>query len=127
MIYSLIIRPMYSNPPINGARIAFKILSNPENRAKWEQELKQVSGRILAMRQLLFDELVRLKVPGNWEHIIKQIGMFSYTGLVAAQCEVLINKHHIYLIKNGRISMVRYRSIIEILMNILGWCYFQER
>lgn len=107
---NLVIRPMYSNPPINGARIAFKILSNPENRAKWESELKQVSGRILAMRQLLFDELVRLKVPGNWEHIVKQIGMFSYTGLVAAQCEVLINKHHIYLIKNGRISMAGVTS-----------------
>jgi aspartate/tyrosine/aromatic aminotransferase len=102
---NLVIRPMYSNPPSNGARIAFKVLSNPQNRAKWEKELSAVSERIQTMRKLLYEELVRLNVPGNWEHIIKQIGMFSYTGLNAKQCECLINKHHIYLIKNGRISM----------------------
>lgn len=102
---SLVIRPMYSNPPANGARIAFKVLTNPQYRERWEKELKAVSGRIQDMRRALYDELVRLKVPGTWEHIIKQIGMFSYTGLNAKQCEVLIEKHHIYLIKNGRISM----------------------
>lgn len=102
---SLVIRPMYSSPPINGARIAFKVLSNPQYRAQWDQELKQVSHRIQAMRQALYDELLRLKVPGTWDHIVKQIGMFSYTGLSVKQCECLIDKHHIYLIKNGRISM----------------------
>jgi aspartate/tyrosine/aromatic aminotransferase len=102
---SLVIRPMYSNPPSNGARIAFKVLSNPTYRTRWETELKQVSGRIQEMRRVLYEELLRLKVPGTWEHIINQIGMFSYTGLNAKQCECLIDKHHIYLIKNGRISM----------------------
>jgi aspartate/tyrosine/aromatic aminotransferase len=102
---NLIIRPMYSNPPSNGARIAFKILTKPEYRAKWDEELKQVSGRIISMRRALFEELNRLQVPGNWDHIINQIGMFSYTGLTPEQCDVLINKHHIYLIRNGRISM----------------------
>jgi len=78
---SLVIRPMYSNPPSNGARIAFKVLSNPGYRTRWEAELKQVSGRIQEMRRVLYEELLRLKVPGKWEHIINQIGMFSYTGL----------------------------------------------
>ena len=31
----IIIRPMYSNPPINGARIATEILNNPTHRAEW--------------------------------------------------------------------------------------------
>ena len=31
--------------------------------------------------------------------------MFSYTGLTVKQCEILINKYHIYLLKSGRISM----------------------
>ena len=81
LLCSLIIRPMYLTPPVNGARIAFKVLSNPEYRAQWEQELKQVSLRIQNMRQALYEELVRLQVPGTWDHIVKQIGMFSYTGL----------------------------------------------
>jgi aspartate/tyrosine/aromatic aminotransferase len=102
---NLVIRPMYSSPPSNGARIAFKVLSNPQYRARWEKELKDVSQRIINMRKLLFDELIRLQVPGTWNHIIDQIGMFSYTGLNAKQCGVLINKFHIYLITNGRISM----------------------
>lgn len=114
---------MYSSPPANGARIAFKVLSNPQYRKRWEDELKGVSGRIIEMRKALYDELVRLQVPGSWDHIVKQIGMFSYTGLtgnksiylliinvfLVKQCECLIEKHHIYLIKNGRISMVRIK------------------
>ncbi len=72
---------MYSSPPLNGARIAFKVLTNPQYRAQWDQELKTVASRILQMRKALYDELIRLNVPGKWEHIINQIGMFSYTGL----------------------------------------------
>ena len=32
---SLIIRPMYSNPPIHGARIVTEILTNPEFKTEW--------------------------------------------------------------------------------------------
>ena len=31
----IIIRPLYSNPPINGARIANEILTNPELYQEW--------------------------------------------------------------------------------------------
>lgn len=31
----IIIRPMYSNPPLNGARIAAEILSNQSLRSQW--------------------------------------------------------------------------------------------
>lgn len=36
--------------------------------------------------------------------------MFSYTGLSPKQCEILINKYHIYLLKSGRISMAGINS-----------------
>jgi len=77
----LVIRPMYSNPPIHGARVVERILSKPEYFEAWKKELKAVSERIIKMRKLLRDELVKLGVPGTWDHIINQIGMFSYTGL----------------------------------------------
>lgn len=96
---------MYSNPPAHGARIAAKILTNPQLYAEWLSELVLVSKRIIDMRLALKTELDRLEVPGNWDHIVTQIGMFSYTGLTPEQCEILIAKHHIYLLKNGRISM----------------------
>jgi len=69
-----------------------------------------MADRILNMRATLKAELVKLGVKGNWDHITNQIGMFSYTGLTTPQCEVLINKWHIYLIKNGRISMAGVTS-----------------
>lgn len=50
-------------------------------------------------------EIEALNVPGNWNIITDQIGMFSYTGLTPQQVDVMIAKHHIYLLKNGRISM----------------------
>lgn len=31
----ILIRPLYSNPPINGARIAYEILSTPELYKVW--------------------------------------------------------------------------------------------
>jgi aspartate/tyrosine/aromatic aminotransferase len=35
----IIIRSNYSSPPVHGARIAGKILVNPENRKQWLTEL----------------------------------------------------------------------------------------
>jgi len=66
----LVIRPMYSNPPAHGPRVAGKILADENNFNEWKAELKAVSERIQLMRKALRDELVRLKVPGNWDHIV---------------------------------------------------------
>lgn len=101
----LIIRPMYSNPPLHGARIVSRVLNNPTYNAEWEKELKSVADRINNMRTALRDELVKNGCKGNWDHITNQIGMFSYTGMTQEQCEFLTNKYEIYLVKNGRISM----------------------
>lgn len=43
--------------------------------------IRSMSGRIKEMRAGLYERLQRLGTPGTWEHITKQIGMFSYTGL----------------------------------------------
>ena len=37
-----------------------------------------MSGRIATMRQALYDNLKKGS-NDNWDHIIKQIGMFAYT------------------------------------------------
>jgi len=50
-------------------------------------------------------EFYSLKTPGTWEHIINQIGMFSYTGLTEKQVQYLRDTHHIYMLRTGRISM----------------------
>jgi aspartate/tyrosine/aromatic aminotransferase len=105
-----IIRPMYSNPPKHGALIASMILNAPELRQQWLGELAGMSNRILDMRKALFDELMKLKTPGVWTHITSQIGMFSYTGLTAEQVRYMTEKHHVYLLNSGRISMAGLNS-----------------
>jgi len=101
----LIVRANYSSPPLHGARIVAMALSDPKLYDLWVRDLKFMANRIIEMRQVLFNELQKLKTPGKWNHILDQIGMFSFTGLNANQCDVLTSKYHIYLTKNGRISM----------------------
>lgn len=104
----LVIRPMYSSPPVHGALILLKVLGNPANFAQWKAELKNMADRILDVRNKLQSGLEKKGTPGpggSWKHITAQIGMFSFTGLSVPQCERLISEHHIYLLKSGRISL----------------------
>ena len=73
----IVIRPMYSNPPLHGARIVNTILNNHELYAQWETEVKGMADRIIGMRCKLYDALThQLRTPGQWGHIKSQIGMF---------------------------------------------------
>nr|CAG4718338.1 unnamed protein product [Naegleria fowleri] len=101
----VIVRCLYSSPSLQGARIVAMTLNNPELFQLWKKELVMMSDRIKEMRQLLFDALQKRGTPGKWNHILEQIGMFSFTGLQKKHVQVLIEKYHIYLTDNGRISM----------------------
>ncbi|KIK94907.1 hypothetical protein PAXRUDRAFT_827518 [Paxillus rubicundulus Ve08.2h10] len=102
----IVVRPMYSNPPLHGAHIASTILSDPELYKQWEGEVKGMADRIISMRERLYELLTNgFQTPGEWGHIKSQIGMFSYTGLNTAQCKTLAEKAHVYMTMDGRISM----------------------
>lgn len=101
-----IVRPMYSNPPRHGAAIVKRVLGSASSRAQWTTELKQMAARISAMRIALHTELVSvLNTPGDWSHVLAQIGMFCYTGLSEVQVQHCIDVHHVYLLNSGRISV----------------------
>lgn len=100
----ILIRPMYSNPPIHGALIVSEILSDPVLSKQWYGECQGMADRIIAMRTLLRSKLEN-QTSLSWQHITDQIGMFCYTGLSERQVKNLIDTHHIYLTKDGRISM----------------------
>jgi aspartate/tyrosine/aromatic aminotransferase len=106
----VIIRNLYSNPPKHGANIVKLVLSTPELEKEWREELLAMSVRIQEMRKEMYDELVRLGTPGSWTHITSQIGMFSFTGLSPAQSKAMVDKHHVYMLGNGRISMAGVTS-----------------
>ncbi|KAK8850720.1 hypothetical protein IAR55_004640 [Kwoniella newhampshirensis] len=100
-----VIRPLYSSPPIHGAQIVATILGSPELYEQWLAEVKKMATRIIDMRERLYDLLVELKTPGEWGHIKSQIGMFSFTGLTPEQVGDLAEHAHVYMTKDGRISM----------------------
>ena len=76
-----IARPIWSNPPIYGARLINVVLEDAALTNEWHKELKIMSGRMAAMRQGLFDKLNASGSKHSWKHVIDQIGMFAFTGL----------------------------------------------
>merc|ERR1712127_664125 len=101
----ILIRTNYSSPPKHGGRIAAAILNNPSNRQQWLDELVNVCKRMNDMRNALRKAIEAKSVKGDWSHITTQIGMFSFTGLTPKQSDAMVKKHHIYMTKNGRISV----------------------
>ncbi|KAL7134764.1 hypothetical protein ABFS83_11G047700 [Erythranthe nasuta] len=101
----LVIRPMYSNPPLHGASIVASILKDGDLYTEWTIELKAMADRIISMRQQLFDALQSKGTPGDWSHIVKQIGMFTFTGLNTNQVAFMTKEYHVYMTSDGRISM----------------------
>jgi aspartate aminotransferase len=98
-------RCTYSNPPAHGMRIVKRVLGDPELRKVWVDELAGMAARIVGMRTALRAELEALGTPGSWAHITDMIGMFSFTGLSREQSVAMTEKHHVYMLPNGRISM----------------------
>ncbi|CAO3696171.1 unnamed protein product [Umbelopsis ramanniana] len=103
-------RSEISNPPAYGSRIVDLVLNDKQLYAEWNDNLGTMSGRIIEMRKRLFEKLQQLQTPGTWNHIVDQIGMFSFTGLSPAQVKVLKEQYHIYMTDNGRISMAGLSS-----------------
>ncbi|MCH81092.1 aspartate aminotransferase [Trifolium medium] len=99
-------RPMYSNPPVHGARIVANIVGDPALFGEWKAEMEMMAGRIKTVRQELYDSISSKDKSGkDWSFILKQIGMFSFTGLNKNQSDNMTNKWHIYMTKDGRISL----------------------
>ncbi|TDL27377.1 aspartate aminotransferase [Rickenella mellea] len=103
---SVLQRSEISNPPSHGARLVSLILTDASLFEEWKRDIQTMAQRIISMRKELHRLLTEeLHTPGNWDHIVNQIGMFSFTGINPAQCEELVKGAHVYLTGNGRISM----------------------
>ncbi|BDD58287.1 Aspartate aminotransferase, mitochondrial [Monascus purpureus] len=121
----ILVRPLYSNPPIHGARIASTILNDPELNKQWLGEVKGMADRIIEMRALLKKNLEELGSKHDWSHITNQIGMFAYTGLKPEQMEALAKEHSVYATKDGRISVAgittgNVKRLAEAIYKITG-------
>ena len=106
----VLIRTNYSNPPTFGATLVATVLGTPALRATWEQELAGMRQRIRAMRQALVAKLRAAGVQGDLDYVTRQKGMFSYTGLGAAQVQRLRGEFGVYGVDSGRICVAALNS-----------------
>ena len=94
----ILVRPMYSNPPIHGAHLVREILGSKDLRTEWLQEVKGMADRIIGVRTALKSNLEKLGSQRSWNHITDQIGMFCFTGMTPQQVCILIINIHFYCI-----------------------------
>ncbi|KAG8464704.1 hypothetical protein KFE25_010072 [Diacronema lutheri] len=101
----LVIRPMYSSPPLHGARIVAQVLGDPALKQLWLEDCAGMAARIAQMRSALRTELESLQPGRSWAHMSSQIGMFCFSGLRPEEVDALREQYHLYLTRDGRISM----------------------
>ena len=99
------VRRNYSSPPNFGAQVVAKVLNDAQLKAQWLSEVENMRARILEMRQTLVNSL-KVSLPNrNFDYLLQQRGMFSYTGFSVAQVDRLREEFGVYLIASGRVCM----------------------
>jgi aromatic-amino-acid transaminase len=105
-----VIRAAYSSPPTHGASVVASVLSTPDLRAMWESELAGMRDRIRAMRSGLVERLKARGVTRDFSFVVRQRGMFSYSGLSSDQVDKLREGYGIYALSTGRICIAAVNS-----------------
>ncbi|WP_317205785.1 amino acid aminotransferase [Janthinobacterium sp.] len=119
-----VVRTNYSNPPVHGGKVVATVLTTPELRQLWEDELAAMRVRIREMREAFVTKL-KEKAPGHdFDFVRKQVGMFSYSGLTKAQVETLAREHSVYAVDTGRIcvaplNMANIDKVIDAIAKVL--------
>jgi len=99
------VRRNYSSPGLHAAGIVAGVLGTPELRAAWVGDVTAMRGRIQVMRQRLHATLTALQPGRDAGYLLSQRGMFSYTGLTAAQVDRLRDEFGVYLVRSGRMCV----------------------
>src|SRR5260221_1522683 len=103
------IRTNYSNPPSHGARIVAAVLASPELRALWVKEVVGMRDRVRSMRRELVERLEK-RIPDDFDFILQQRGIFSYSGLSREQMIAMRERFSVYGIESGRICVAALNS-----------------
>jgi len=105
-----IVRTNYSNPPTHGCQIIATVLASEQLRSLWDRELGAMRERIKAMRKTLVDGIHKRAPGSDFSFVLKQRGMFSYSGLTKEQVRRLREEYSIYTIDTGRICVAALTS-----------------
>ncbi|MES2299753.1 MAG: amino acid aminotransferase [Pseudomonadota bacterium] len=118
-----VVRTNYSNPPTHGGKVVATVLTTPELRALWEEELAGMRVRIREMRDAFVRKLKEKAPARDFAFVREQVGMFSYSGLTKAQVESLRGQS-IYAVDTGRICVAALNSknidvVIDAIAKVL--------
>lgn len=110
------VRRNYSSPANTGAQIVSYVLNHPELNTQWRTEVKAMCDRINQMRTVLVSTLKESAPERNFDFLLKQQGMFSYTGFTKEQVEKLKTEFGVYLVGSGRMCVAGLNSnnIIQV-------------
>jgi len=100
-----VVRANYSNPPTHGGQVVANVLTTPELRAQWDAELTAMRERIRGMRKALVDGLHSRVPTKDFGFVLKQRGMFTYSGLTIDQVQRLRAEFSVYALDSGRICV----------------------
>lgn len=100
-----VIRANYSTPPTHGGAVVTTVLTTPDLRASWIEELTEMRERIQHMRAALVESLKTHGASRDFSFVLRQNGMFSYSGLTTEQVDRLRDEFHIYAVSTGRICV----------------------
>jgi len=99
------VRRNYSSPPNFGAQVVSQVLNDAALNTLWQQEVSAMRTRILQMRQSLVNALKVALPARNFDYLLQQRGMFSYTGLTPGEVDRLRDEFGVYLIGSGRMCL----------------------
>jgi aromatic-amino-acid transaminase len=105
-----LVRTNYSNPPTHGGQIVATVLGDHQLKSLWDRELGGMRERIKVMRKQLVDSIHAAAHGTDFSFILKQRGMFSYSGLSKEQVGRLREEYSIYAIDTGRICVAALNS-----------------
>jgi aspartate/tyrosine/aromatic aminotransferase len=100
-----VIRANYSNPPAHGGEIVATVLSDPDLRTRWEDEVRMMRERINGNRARFVTGLTDAGAPGDHGPLLRQRGMFSLLGLSEEQVARLRDEFAIYVVGMGRVNI----------------------
>ena len=105
-----VIRTNYSNPPTHGGQAVAMVLTTPDLRVLWERELGEMRERIKTMRRQLVEKIRAVRADFDFSFVVRQRGMFSYSGLSREQVRRLREEYSVYAIDSGRICVAALNS-----------------
>jgi len=108
---SQIVRSTYSSPPCHGSKLVSIIFNNETLYSEWLRDVKTMADRLISVRAMLFQYLTsKYHSRINWDHLLRQKGMFCFSGLTRDQVEKLRTERSIYMTPDGRISLAGINS-----------------